>query len=131
MAHARAGLGPDAGGYHLVVGEDRAVEEQAGSAFKTRAQRRVDPRAAGHVEHRAATLAAGDAYARRVAAVRAEVGNRAVGLAAGLHVERDLAGHGEALDPHASSMAIRIADFELAGGKLAPRHDGPVDHVED
>ena len=94
MPHARAGLLADAGGNHLVVGVDRAVEQQAGGAGKARAQARVD---------RARSRECRRPSRRRRRTMRTPTVSplselkSACGRLRILQIERHLSGHGESL----------------------------------
>ena len=84
-------------GNHLVIGVERAVEEEERRPFDPCAQRVVELGAAGDIEEVVPACGVGDFQAGGIAFLRAETGP---GLLV-LEIKRDLARHREGLDGHA------------------------------
>ena len=95
--------------------------------MEAQAQILVDACAARDVERLSAALGR-DAQADRVAAVGPEIGLRRGGI---LEIERHFPGDGEAFDPHARLLAVRVANFQLIPqGQSAPGHDRVIEDIE-
>ena len=107
MADALAGLVDQPLRDHLVIGVERAVEEQQRRALEPRPQRIVELGAARDEEEMTAGRGLGHLQADRVAFLRAEAGAGS-GV---LEIKRDLARHREGLDGDAGRTS-RTLDRE-------------------